>query len=140
MVDIACAVRCGWCRVRRQRQLRADGLLDWRRGAYRVGCSRSRQGFATSKKLDIRPPVLALNKTQAADMPPEVVELVERELRDLGYLDEDQTVSLQAKRVLMRMETDVEARIAGRDGENCLVECTSRARRPYPYWRVERAV
>ena len=68
-----------------------------------------------------------------------MLKLVVNDLRNLGYLDKDQGVALSAKPILMRVESDVEAKINGRQDENCYVECTSRARRPELFWRVERA-
>lgn len=72
------------------------------------------------------------------DREEEIVQLVLDDLRQLGYLESDDTVNLRATPILMRVETDVEARIAGREGENCMLECTKRAKYPEPYWRVER--
>jgi hypothetical protein len=73
------------------------------------------------------------------DDPFDVLKLVVNDLRYLGYLDKDQGVALSAKPILMRVESDVEAKINGRADENCYIECTTRARHPYPFWRVERA-
>jgi hypothetical protein len=68
-----------------------------------------------------------------------VLQRVVDDLRDLGYLDKDHGVALSAKPILMRVESDVEAKINGREDENCYIECTARARRPELFWRVERS-
>lgn len=72
------------------------------------------------------------------DDPHELLKLVIADLRDLGYLTDDDSVALSAVPVLMRLQSEVEGRISGFEGEPMMVECTARAKRPLPHWRIER--
>lgn len=55
------------------------------------------------------------------------------------HADFDVPSSLRAVDVLMRLQSEVEARINGgdEDGDPQWVQCTKRARHPVPYWRIE---
>lgn len=64
----------------------------------------------------------------------EAIEVARRDAQSL-----EACVPLKIEPVLMRLQSEVEARINGgdEDGNPLWVECTKRARRPVPYWRVE---
>lgn len=49
----------------------------------------------------------------------------------------EEAAELRLTPVLMRLESEVEAKIKGREFPNW-VECTTRASKSDPYWRVER--